>query len=269
MKVTTFILLCFSTASVLGHGYMPGRLEDAAARADQAVVAKIAAIKETPIYYKLKDGTQGPLLTTQRDYTLEISRILAGPEHKPGVVTYTEPQFVEYDENGEQTLGMWVMIDGSGIESRLEIGKEYALCLQNNREGQPPDIVRAEPIDRTEAVTAAMRQSQCWAVLKTALTSEEFKSIRLVAYDSANSMLAVMIPSPPRSEQGKNDRPEARIYAVTPNGMVTCSHEFDTYRNCNHLYFDGKTVILRASNDYTMVFLPDDFTARTVMPKPQ
>jgi len=48
-----------STTSVFAHGYMSGRLEDAILETDQVVLAKITAIKETPIYHILKDGRQG------------------------------------------------------------------------------------------------------------------------------------------------------------------------------------------------------------------
>jgi len=76
MKKIIFILSCLSSVSIWAHGYNPGRLEDAVTKADQAVIAKITAIQETPIYHKLGDGTQGPLLTTQRDYTLDsVSRV--------------------------------------------------------------------------------------------------------------------------------------------------------------------------------------------------
>lgn len=256
------LLLLLSTAFALASGVNPGRLEDAAAQADQAVLAKVAAIKETPIYHKLKDGTQGPLLTTRRDYTLEVSRVLAGPERKPGVVTYQMPQLAFYDENGKETMHWWIAIPGTGQESVLEQGKEYVLCLHNDVEGQPPSILRAEPANRAAAVTTAMHQAQCWAALKAAVTAEEFKSIRLVAFDAASDTLVVMIPSPPRPELGRNDSPRARLYAATPAGAITCAREFDTYLNYNHLYFDGKTVILRAGNEYTMVFPWEEFAAR-------
>ncbi|MCL1920356.1 MAG: hypothetical protein FWG50_04640 [Kiritimatiellaeota bacterium] len=256
------LALCLSAVRVLAHGYHPGRLEDAAAKADQAVLAKITAIKETPIHHTLKDGKQGPLLTTRRDYTLEVSRVLAGVDHKPGAATYTAPSFVAYDENGEMLAGEWVLIDGTGNESHLEQGQEYVLCLRGNWEGSP-NIIRAEPVDRAEAVTTAMRRSQCWAALRAALTVEEFKSVRLVAYDSANGTLAAVVPSP-----GRIDPPRARVYAATPNGTVTCAYEFDTYLNYNHLYFDGTTVILRASNEHTMIFPHNEFAVRTT-DKPQ
>jgi len=262
------LLLLLSTAFALASGLSPGRLEDAAAHSDQAVLTKVTAIKETPIFMKLKDGTQGPLLTTRRDYTLEVSRVLAGPERKPGVVTYQMPQFVRYDENGKVVMTMWLAIPGTGKESHLEQGQEYVLCLRQGGEGQPPSIVRAEPANRAAVVTTAMHQAQCWAALKAAFTAEEFKSVRLVAFDAASDTLVVMIPSPPRPELGRNDSPRARLYAVTPAGAITCAREFDTYSNYNHLYFDGKTVILRASNEYTMVFPHEEFAARVASTVP-
>jgi len=263
MKTTIIILSCLSTVSVWAHGYNPGRLEDAIAKTDQAVIAKIIAIQETPIYHKLGDGTQGPLLTTQRDYTLEIIRVLAGSEHKPGVATYTLPAIERYDENGEVTMRMWIGISGSGIESRLEQEQEYVLCLRNNEKDQPSKIIRAEKVDRAEAVTTAMRQSQCWAVLKAAFTTDEYKSIRLVAYDSTNNTLAVMLPSPPRPEVKSYDSPRGRIYTATLNGIITRSHEFDINRHFNHLYFNGNTVVLRANNEYTIIFSQKEFVAWT------
>ena len=256
------LLTLLSTAFALASGINPGRLEDAAAQADQAVLAKVAAIKETPIYQKLKDGTQGPVLTTRRDHTLEVSRVLAGPERKPTVATYTMPPVVLYDENGKQTMSMWIGIVGTGQESVLEQGQDYVLCLRQGGEGQPPSILRAEPANRAAAVTTAMHQAQCWVALKAAFTAEEFKSVRLVAFDAATDTLVVMIPSPPRAELGANDSPRARLYAATPAGAITRAREFDTYLNYNHLFFDAKTVVLRAGNEHTMVFPHEEFTAR-------
>lgn len=253
--------LLLMTASALASGIIPGRLEDAATQADQAVLAKVTALKETPIYLKLKDGTQGPLLTTRRDYTLEVSRVLAGPERKPSVVTYQMPQIVRYDENGKVLMTMWIAIPGTSRESFLEQGQEYVLCLRQGGEGQPPSILRAEPANRAGAVMTAMHQAQCWAALKTAFTVEEYKSVRLVAFDGASDTLVVMIPSPPRPELGRNDSPRARLYAATPAGAITCAREFDTYLNYNHLYFEGKMVILRASNEQTMIFPREEFVA--------
>ena len=256
------LLLLLLTASALGHGAFPGRVEDAAAQADQAVLAKITAIKETPLHLRLKDGTQGPLLTTRREYTLEVSRVLVGPDRKPGVVTYQMPQFVVYDKDGKEVMRKWIVIPGSGLEDRLEQGQEYVLCLRSEGEGQPPSIIRAEPVSRVAEVTTAMHQSWCWAALKAAFTADQIKSIRLVAFDTASNTLVVMIPSPPRPELGADDSPRARLYATTPAGVITCAREFDTYWNYNHLYFDGKTVILRADNDHTMVFPQEEFAAQ-------
>jgi hypothetical protein len=144
----------------------------------------------------------------------------------------------------------------------LEQGQEYVLCLQSGAGGQPPSIVRAEAASRAAAVTTAMHQAQCWAMVKAGFTAEEVKSIRLAAFDAARDTLVVMIPSPPRPELGGNDSPRARLYAVTPAGVIATAREFDTYLNYNHLYFDGKTVILRASNEHTMVFPQEEFAAR-------
>ena len=44
------LLALFSTAFALAGGINPGRLEDAAAQADQAVLARVTAVKETAIY---------------------------------------------------------------------------------------------------------------------------------------------------------------------------------------------------------------------------
>jgi len=253
-KFFILTMLSLSTVSALAHGYMAGRLEDAVAKTDQAVLAKITAIKETPIYHKLKNGGQGPQLTTQRDYTLEVIRVLAGSDRKPDVATYTDPIFVVYDDDGKEIMGEWIMTSGSGKESSLTQGQEYVLCLSTRWGDKPPNIIRAESVDRADAVTTAMQRSQCWKVLKTAFTAEEFKSIRLAAYDATNSTLVVMIPSPPRPELGSHDSPRARIYTATPDGTVTRAHEFNTNLNFNHLYFDGKTVVLRANDEYTMVF---------------
>jgi len=156
--LTTMILLYFSTMSALAHGYIPGRLEDAVTKIDQVVIAKITAIKETPIYHILKNGTQGALLTTQREYTLEVNRILAGSDNKPNIVSYTAPQIECYDENGELLFKDWIKISGTGLETDLQQGQEYILCLRQDGVSQSSYIIRAESSDRAEVVMLAMKQ---------------------------------------------------------------------------------------------------------------
>ncbi|MCL2640732.1 MAG: hypothetical protein FWD53_07800 [Phycisphaerales bacterium] len=163
------LVLFLSPAFSLAHGPIRGSLEDAVVQTDQAVLAKVVAIKETPKYHKLWHGGRGPLLTTQRDYTVEISRVLAGPDHKPGVVTYQAPICVSYNCFGQETVRKWIQTSGTGEENWLRQGQEYVLCLQGGGKNQSPRIVRAEPVDRVEAVTVAMAQAQCWAMLKIVL----------------------------------------------------------------------------------------------------
>lgn len=263
------ILLLLTTASALASGVIPGRVEDAAAQSDQAVLATVTAIKETPTYMRLKDGTQGPLLTTRRDYTLEVNRVLAGHDRRPDVVTYRTPQIVCYDENGKVLTTKLIRIPGTGMENFLKQGQQYVLCLSNQGEGQPPSILRAEPANRAAAITTAIHQAQCWAALKATLTAEEIKAIRLAAFDVASDTLVVLIPSPRRPELDANVSPQARLYAAAPAGAITCTREFDIpVLNLNQMYFDDKAVILRAGNDLTLAFPRQEFAPRVATTRP-
>ena len=183
------------------------RIEEVAPHITDVLLCKVTDANHFHEHMKLKDGNEGPAISVVAEYKVEVTEVLAGSWKRtdaPVVVRWSLRYPIVYDGNGVVTMTFSYIVPWSGIEVGLKKDQQYILCFHPIRaEDKILTLVRAEPVERKQAVIDALAWVKAWASLKKHL-GDGTARITLMAFDKAGGRLAVLV----------RDEPDQRLFSV-------------------------------------------------------
>jgi hypothetical protein len=130
------ILLLFVSGAQAG-GYFYQKLEDMIAEVDTIVLAKVMSVTPPHLEVDVVETLAGNIPAQQLKLTYVLPAI--------------------WDEDGTT---YWFDIPGSGLEVRLEVGKDYVLLLKEEEHDTQFELIRAEPPTKREVVIDVWKKSR-------------------------------------------------------------------------------------------------------------
>jgi hypothetical protein len=238
-------LLCWMTLASQATQVFFQRPEEIKQPIAVVLRVKVGDVKIREDRMKLKDGKEGPVIATHWEYQCDVRETVSGdwPAEKSARekirFQFTAMVPVEYDENGREVVHFSYWSTGSGIETSLQAGQEYLVCLPVNAPGDKPQkLLRAEPVSRRAALLVGLQQARARAFLENH-HRDLLPKIVLAGFEPRLNLLAMLVADGNKGHLWIVDPVKSELRRLNTVGGVF-----------NQIYFepDAKLVLLRHNN---------------------
>ncbi|HLO61533.1 MAG TPA: hypothetical protein VK165_01070 [Azonexus sp.] len=246
------LLLIPPAASASLLFYSP--LAKAAGNIETLIKGKVNKIDKVVQYQPLKNGKKIET-STHFSYQVEVLAVLYGDvTHSTLQIGHSSFVPIVYNDEGKPIMMFSPVLDGSGLESRLQEGNEYLLSIgkvANDATREIP-LYRAELPEKESILLELIYEGRAWKHVRKML-SNELPQITAYRFDAKSRRLYLF--------QGAS----RTIYCVQDNALLQYKRYADSSIRVNHLDIDDRNHLLLLFNQEQQgVVGYDDF--QPVMP---
>lgn len=243
-----FVLLLIpsaASASLIFHT----SLSKAASSIQTLVKGRVNKVDKVVQYQTLKNGKKIET-STHFSYQVEVLAVLYG-DAPLGALQIGHSSFIPivYNDEGKPTMMFSPILDGSGLESRLQEGSEYLLSIgkvSNDADREIP-LYRAELPEKESMLLELIYESSAWKHFRKMLPNE-LPLITAYRFDPKSRRLFLF--------QGAS----RTIYCVQGNALLQYKRYADSSIRVNHLDIDDRDHLLLLFNQEQQgVVAYDDF----------
>jgi hypothetical protein len=126
------------------------------------IQVKVTNIEKESTYMKLENGQDGPMTSTSIIISGKVKNIVWGKcELKEIKTKYTWIVPVKYNEKGDKILSFSPIRSGSGIENKVEIGKEYLFSFAHIDEAKNIQYhMRMDEVNRKTEIVGLLKNTK-------------------------------------------------------------------------------------------------------------
>lgn len=215
-------LLVFAAGMAVASQTVLIPLEDDCEPVQRVVQATVDEAVTIERHMTLADGSPGPVIEWQYDYTCSNVEVLAGEplgETKLVRVKYALTSPTCYDVQGQALVTKSLIRSGSGLEPQLEKGRRYLLLFSTAESAAGPHrLHRAELPERLVAVQDAMARARCWRALRPVGVVRE--SVHSAAWESAQGVLYASVRRAEESDVYRAEQATGLVGKATVTGLA-------------------------------------------------
>lgn len=218
VRALLLALAVLAPGAATAHQVHFRRLDQVAGMMTHVFKVKVTKITRSQKHHKLKGGRKGPVSAWYVTYDCSVQEQLIGKTGKKKItVRYVMGNPTGYDKDGKVVMRISPILNGSGLEQGLEVGKSYLLCFSGfSDKDRTHYLLRAEKPGNRASILRHVGEARAWKLLRKH-HAKAMKSAGAAHYDAARRCLLVVLGTSLYMVNGlDNEVHVVRINVVSP-----------------------------------------------------